>query len=372
MQLQNGQVSLWNKTYSLNGAGIATKIVNSRLPQLSGPMTLEAVVDGRAVTLSSPEPTAAHVTPAAIDLTGEARAPNLTVNTATRVEFDGFVWNSMTVQPTKANVGRLSLVVNMPASEAPLFVTTSGGWSSYFGETPDKWDSRETSLPSMKGSFVPYVFLTDSERGFSVFMDNDKGWRLDPALPAQDLQRHDGLVTLRVHFINKAGPIDQPLTIKYGWMVTPQKPQPTAWRGYLIDNKKYYPQSTPVFWNNADWDVLWPYYSSPFPHSYEKSRAALNGTANAGVVGCVGNIAHAIARYSDFQGRPFNALAADWGNPPGSTIQRRYFPQPRSERFRSLSLRSLVETFRAWLHLFRRKLSVRGLELPDWKRIPPV
>jgi hypothetical protein len=319
LKWQDGQISLWNKIYTMSGSGLASHIVNSGLPQLSGPMTLEAVVDGRVVTLTSPVPAAVHLTPAAIDLAGESRAPNLTVNTSTRVEFDGFVWNSMTVQPTKANVGRLSLVATMPAAEGAFFVTTSGGWSSYFGETPEKWDSRESSLPSMSGSLVPYVFLTDSERGFSVFADNDKGWRLDPSLPAEELQRHDGLVTLRVHFINKAGPIDQPLTIRYGWMVTPQKPQPAAWRGYLIDSKKYYPQATPVFWNDADWDVLWPYYSSPFPHSYDKSRAALTAASRAGIVPCVGGIAHAIARYTDYQGRAFPALAADWGNPPGKT-----------------------------------------------------
>ena len=62
----------------------------------------------------------------------------------------------------------------MPESEGSLFVTTSGGWSSYFGDAPNKWDSRESSLPTMKRSYVPYVVLTDSERGFSVFMDNDK------------------------------------------------------------------------------------------------------------------------------------------------------------------------------------------------------
>jgi Family of unknown function (DUF6067) len=316
---RNGSVSLWNKTYTLNGAGIASRIVNSGLPQLSGPMMLEAVIDGRTTVLSSPAPAPTYQSQAAIDLEGEATAPNLTVKTTTRVEFDGFVWNSMTVQPTKANVGRLSLVVTMPAVEGSFFVTTSGGWSSYFGDTPDKWDSRESSSPSMKGSFVPYVLLTDSERGFSVFADNDKGWRLDPALPAQELQRHDGLVTLRVHFINKPGPIEQPLTIHYGWMVSPQKPQPVAWRAYTIGFRKYYPQATSVFWNNADWDVLWPYFSSPFPRSYEKSRTELNGSTAQGVVGCVGNIAHAIARYKDYTGRTFYELAADWGNPPGST-----------------------------------------------------
>jgi hypothetical protein len=317
VRFDSGTVSLWNKTYALNGAGLANRITNAGAAQLSGPMTLEAVVDGQATALSSQTSAASAVTPAAADLSGELTSAHLTIETKTRVEFDGFVWNVMTIQPTKANVSWLSLVVNMPEAEGEFLVTTNGGWSSYFGDTPDKWDSRESSLSSMKGNFVPYVFLTDSERGFCWFADDEKGWRLDPKLPTQELQRHNGVITLRVHFINKAGPITQPMTIQYGWMVTPQKPQPAHWRSYAIGNGKYYPQETPVFWNEADWDVSWPYYSSPFPHDYKKSRDLLNVTASRGVAGCVGNIAHAIARYRDFNGRQFDALAGDWGTTPG-------------------------------------------------------
>jgi len=319
IRVNQSTVSLWNKTYALNSAGLANRITNSGAAQLSGPMILEAVIDGKTVMLSGQPPKTTSVTSAAADLTSQISGGPLSIETKTRVEFDGFVWNTMTVQPTKANISRLSLVVNMPEAEAGFMVTTNGGWSSYFGDTPNKWDSRESSLPSLTGNFVPYVFLTDSERGFSWFADNEKGWRLDPALPTQELQRHDGMFTLRVHFINKGGPIQQPMTVQYGWMVTPQKPQPARWRGYVIGAVKPYPQATPVFWNEADWDVSWPYYSSPFPHSYEKSKQLLNNTASRGVVGCVGNIAHAIARYKDFSGRTFNALAGDWGIIPGET-----------------------------------------------------
>jgi hypothetical protein len=319
VHLERDTASMWNKTYMLNSAGLANRITNAGAAQLSGPMILEAVIDGKTVALSGQQPTTTSAKPAAVELAGQVTGGQLTIDTKTRVEFDGFVWNTMTVEPTKANVSRLSLIVNMPEEEGGFLVTTSGGWSSYFGSTPNKWDSRESSLPTLTGNFVPYVFLTDSERGFSWFADNEKGWRLDPSLPTQEIQRHDGVVTFRVHFINKAGPIQQPMTVQYGWMVTPQKPQPARWRGYVIDFKKYYPQDTPVFWNEADWDVSWPYYSSPFPHSYEKSKQLLNNSVKGGVTGCVGNIAHAIARYKDYTGRPFDALAGDWGITPGET-----------------------------------------------------
>lgn len=317
IQRSGPMVSLWNKQYVLNGAGVAEKIVNSRAPQLAGPMKLEAVVDGRRVDFAGQSLTAGKQTDAAVEFTGTAQGGPLRLEVATRVEFDGFVWNTMTIEPTRANVSRLSLLVDLPEQEAPYFVTTSGGWSSYYGATPERWDSRESSLTSMVGNFVPYIFFTDSERGFCWFADNEKGWRLDPARPTQEVLHHDGLVTLRVNFIDLPGAIERPITVHYGWMVTPQKPQPHNWRGYLIGYQKYFPQATPIFWNEADWAVSWPYYSSPFPKDYEKSRRLLAGSAAKGVVGCVGNIAHAIARYVDYQGRPFPAMATEWGITPG-------------------------------------------------------
>ena len=156
-------------------------------------MTLEAVSHGRGEPLSSSAPAAVHVSPAALELAGEARAPNLTINTNTRVEFDGFVWNSMTVQPTKANIARLSLVVTMPAVEGSFFVTTSGGWNLVFWRDARISGIRsESSLTSLAGNFVPSIFsLTDSERGFSVFADNEKGVAALTRHSPQELRRHD-------------------------------------------------------------------------------------------------------------------------------------------------------------------------------------
>jgi hypothetical protein len=319
LEHSQGTVSVWNKKYTLDATGLAAKIVNGGAPQLAGPMKLEAVADGKTLVFAGPQVALEKQTAAAADFKGQAQAGPLSLKVNTRVEFDGFVMNTMTVESTKANVSRLSLVVDLPEREAPYFVTTSGGWSSYFGKTPDRWDSRESSITSMVGNFVPYILLTDSERGFCWFADNEKGWRLDPAAPTQEVLRHGGLVTLRVNFINKAGPIERPMTVRYGWMATPQKPQPRGWRGYLIGSQKYFPQATPVFWNDADWAVSWPYYSSPYPKNYEKSRMLLAQSAAKGVTGCVGNIAHAIARYVDYEGRQFPALASEWGITPGET-----------------------------------------------------
>ena len=318
MKWSNGQISMWNKTYRLNGLGLAEKIVNDGSAQLSGPMRMIAVVDGREVAVDAGRPRLTRQTEAGFDLAGSAKIAGLTLDVKTRVEFDGFVLNTMKLSG-RGKLDKLSLVVTMPAEEAPCFVTTSGGWSAYHGWTPDRWDSRETALGSMIGNFVPYVFLTDSERGFCWFADSDKGWILDPDAATCEMKREGGVVTFRVNFVTRPSAIDTPTTMTYGWAVTPQKPQPKGWRAYHIANFRPYPKARAVFWADGDGAILWAYYSSPFPRDYEKSKQMLAGGEKSGVVGCVGNIAHAIARYCDYKGRWFNEVAADWGSVPGDT-----------------------------------------------------
>ena len=318
MVVNNSILSMWNKSYTLNGLGLAEKVVNSGQPQLKS-MKMIAVLGGKEVEVKASAAQVVKQTEAAIDFTGSGTAGNLLINVKTHTEFDGYVLNTMTITPkAPTQVERLSLVVTMPKSEAPCFVTTAGGWSAYHGWTPEKWDSRETALGSMRYNFVPYIFFTDSDRGFCWFGDNTKGWVLDASQPTQEMTMKDDLVTLRVNFISRAGLLDKPTTLTYGWIVSPQKPQPAGWRAYSIDSGRPYAKATSVFWNDADWAVSWPYYSSPFPWDYEKSKAILAGAASR-TVPCVGNIAHAIARYQDYKGRQFDALAADWGVVPGNT-----------------------------------------------------
>ena len=319
LKVKGDTVAMWNREYRLNGLGLAEKITNAGSPQLSGRMKLLAVVDGKEAEVRGGKPAVKKLTEAAADLEGAATLKDLAIGVATRVEFDGFVLNRMTVTPTKpTHLERLTLEIAMPKDEAPCFVTTSGGWSAYHGWTPAKWDSRETSSGSRVGNFVPYVLVTDSDRGISWFADTDQGWILDPAAPTQELVTGKDTVTLRIHFVTKPGLLEKPMTVEYGWMATPQKPQPPEWRGYHIDSHKPYYKSHCVFWNDADWAVLWPYYSSPYPWNMDKSRKALESSAANGVVGCVGNIGHAIARYRDYKDRWFNELAADWGDVLGN------------------------------------------------------
>ncbi|MFW6457268.1 MAG: glycoside hydrolase domain-containing protein, partial [Planctomycetota bacterium] len=233
LKWDDGALSMWNKTYDLNGLGMADNIDNDGAPQLSD-MKLVAVVDGEEVEVDPDTLNMQNLTEANADLTGTAKIAGVDVEVDTHAEFDGFVRNTMRLNPqTPTSIDRLSAVFTMPKEEAPLMVSTVGGWYSYHGFTPEKWDSTDVALSNMIYNQVPYVLLTDSDRGFSWFADSVEGWILDEDEPTVELWTENDTVTLRVNFISRSTTLEEPTSMTWGWMVTPQKPQPEGWRNWI-------------------------------------------------------------------------------------------------------------------------------------------
>ena len=109
-----------------------------------------------------------------------------------------------------------------------------------------------------------YAFETAQGRKF-VLVDPIKRTKT----PLWDNAKMAAMLTgiTRIPYDSQHLPI-QPTTMKWGWMVSPQKPQPPGWRATYIDGHRPYTKATCVFYCDADWAVLWPYYCSPFPFAF--------------------------------------------------------------------------------------------------------
>ncbi len=324
LEVKRNDVGVWNRTLSLDGLGMARRVINGGVSQLAAPMRLVAVKDGKEIEIRPGDPKLGRHVEAEADFTGAAEAAGLRLTARTHVEFDGFVNVHLDVAPAgkePAEVDRLFLEVALPAEEATHFCTTAGGWSAVHDVLPDHWTSRSTSSGMLVGDFVPYVWLTNSDRALLWFADHDKGWNHVPGQgpPTQETVRKNGKVYLRVNFFAIPTTVTGPRTITWGWQTFPSRPLPPGWRATFCAGAPPAPHTrNTYFWCDADWAVLWPYYCSPFPWHLDKSKALL---AQAGKDPrhrpCVGSIAHSIGRYQDYDGNEFSGLAVDWGVPPG-------------------------------------------------------
>ena len=91
---------------------------------------------------------------------------------------------------------------------------------NYAGVTPagtgKVWDSSQGNKVKIVGTFYPYLWVGDGERGVCWFADADRDWILDDETPVIDLVREGETLWLNVHFITKPGSLEREHKIVFG------------------------------------------------------------------------------------------------------------------------------------------------------------
>jgi hypothetical protein len=228
--------------------GLWDQVVSQEKPLLAGPMTWEVVApqvagggssvhraEGQGWRAIAKKPTA---------VVGEVRwtAGPVKAKVQTDYDYDGMMLVTLTLEPTSVPIERLSLCIPLREAAARYMHAVGDGLRhNYAGFTPagqgQVWDSSQASKLEIAGTFFPYLWLGDGERGLCWFADTDRDWALDDKTPALDLARQGEALTLRVHFITKAGPLDRPHRIVFGLQATPTKPMPEGWRRWMASKR---------------------------------------------------------------------------------------------------------------------------------------
>ncbi len=236
---------------------------------LAGPITLR--VDDGTVLVGSGE--MIRQTPQEVVYEGKATHPAVTVQTRCTTEYDGCMRVEMDLKPgaDQQKLERMWLDIPLDAERVPLFhaVKVNQLRSNPAGALPagkgTVWTSRNLNQ-RWPGFFTPYIWLGGAERGLCWFADDERGWVLDWRLqlptwqkhgwnlysrdhqewymnritrsiandesvsPCQTIHRQNGVVTLRIHFVQNETRIQEDRRIVFGLMASPAKPMPENWR----------------------------------------------------------------------------------------------------------------------------------------------
>jgi len=174
----------------------------------------------------------------------------------TRYDYDGMMLVTLKFEPTETTVERLSLSIPLDDARARYMHAISDGLRhNYAGFTPPGegriWDSSQASKLEIPGSFYPYLWLGDGERGICWFADTDRDWVLDDTTPTIDLVRESGTLTMRVHFVTRPAVLRKRHAIVFGLQATPTKPMPDGWRRWT--GLKATEGARPVRWMGANY-----------------------------------------------------------------------------------------------------------------------
>ena len=264
---------------------------------LAAPMSLSGIIDGHPVQLEGGGYEILKQSRGNMQFAAKARLGELDALISNSLEYDGFAWIELTLQPKRSmNLEKLTLDIPMLAKQATLMYEISDkrlGFSA--GATAAQqgviWDSlQQPNTAGTFGNFKPMVWVGNEDRGLTWCAESDRYWSLDERLPALELIREKDRVLLRVHFVNQALELSAPRTISFGIQPTPSKALPSNWRSWLVGANPELPNVQSFYYSaavsrnsEARKYHAWCSYN-PYPESYTEAKEAMDQYRNRGFV----------------------------------------------------------------------------------------
>ena len=270
IEVEGDEISVVMRDYAVGGLGLwkSVRARGNESPHkelLASPARLRAngeVLEGEGDFTTTADHEAVYE--------GRATHPAVTVETKATTEYDGCQRVELTLKPGPSTavdgnrsqstaLDSLSLEIPVRDAIAPLFhVCSTSIRRNPAGFTPEGrgriWDSRDYPDGEWIGNFKAYIWVGGEERGICFFADNDRNWVLQlgeeegaQEVPCQELIRRDGVLTLRINFVQKPLTIEEPRTIVFGLMASPAKPMPENWRNILLSNQWHYSGKLPGY-----------------------------------------------------------------------------------------------------------------------------
>ena len=241
LRVHGREVSAVLRTHAIGGTGLPEQIRSAGMPLLAEAIRFELVVDGRAVgleveravrfTRTSPTEVAWEAAWSAGPLHGTIEA---------RMEIDGLIELAIELAPSPGTyVERLDLVIPLRRDTALLMnAVTDRARHNFSGAIPRGrgvvWESRQAKRVELTGTFVPYLWLGDEERGLAWFANSTRDWVADGGASVQRIERRDDAVELRVRPIGRRVELAHARRIRFGLQATPTKPRRPGsdWRSW--------------------------------------------------------------------------------------------------------------------------------------------
>ena len=255
------KLSVWGREYDLRGGfGLPRQITSQGQQLLASPVALEIDLRSGPIQLKPSSLSITSIQPHLVTWQGTAAGQGITASVSGSLEYDGMMLITLKLSPTTGpiTIKTVRLQTVLPSRRALFMHTTTDQpywWYPYKSAVPSVPGVFHTNLAQKprKSTFLAVVLFSDDDRGLEWLGENPAGWRVNEALPIQEMIRDgNGNVRLQNNFVNKNFNLGDPIEINFGYDATPVKPLPADWRGGRFGAAG----GTSVFPNN-DFDVYW-------------------------------------------------------------------------------------------------------------------
>ncbi|MCF7854672.1 MAG: DUF6067 family protein [Candidatus Pacebacteria bacterium] len=241
LEVRGDRVSCILRDYQLGALGLPEQITSLDKDILSRPVSVQAVVDGKATEWSESEPVVftqqgKHVA----SFTSGVSNETVEINSTGIFDYDGLLSVTLTVKPKrKRMIDRLFLDIPLKEEVARLFHAVGEGIrANPAGLLPDSegliFESKNVPHPYLK-TFIPYLWIGGEKRGVCWVADGDRDWIHSDSRSALEVIRENGEVIVRVNIINGPVALRRERTVDFALMASPVKPMPEGWRDRIFN-----------------------------------------------------------------------------------------------------------------------------------------
>ena len=231
-------VSALYRNHSINSSGLWDSIESKGRELLNHPMRFEAVINGKSIVFSGTQENV-RIENNGHDAVVQNRsnAEGISLESRSRMEYDGFYWSDFKLYGAVNNLERLTLVIPFKNEEARLFHAVVNSIRNNPGGniSPNDglvWDGSKLTRPTVSGKevmhpqLVPYIWIGTEARGISFFVETSFGMKLRRDIPAVRMIRKKGELCLEVDIINRKTKLKEGHAFSFGLQATPVKPIP--------------------------------------------------------------------------------------------------------------------------------------------------
>jgi hypothetical protein len=272
------------RTHILNDIGLPEQIVSDGRNILAGPVSLLVEIDGRKETVRADKPlsfTRAQKNEVRYQTSWKAGALNGKMDAF--FDYDGMLKIKLDLTlPEKSTFSRCDLVIPVTSETARLMhILSDTGKASFTGKIPagdnPVWESLfvdhcqyadNDGIPwRLPGTFVPYVWIGDEDRGISWYAESDRDWLTNDKKSEVEINRQKDRTEIVVHFVTKPGTLKRTHSIVFALQATPTKPMPVTpapWRDIVFSMPQLSNQynasiiGAALQWGGDDYYVFYP------------------------------------------------------------------------------------------------------------------
>lgn len=222
LRFSRNTLSMSKRSYHFAGHTLPRKIRAAGKELFAAPPVLEGVLEnGKKILLDFPGRFLSCNGKNAI-FSGEKQLEGIQFRYSSKTEFDGFIWNDLSLDCAGKTFRELKLVFRFPKERILYFGHSYKGTAPFRTSDYGNWGQ----LPG-KGLSLPFVYclwLGDQERGITLALESDQYWNSSQKNGAITVKNKGKVTELVIHFLKNNQKKKEKLAFSFGLHPTPVKP----------------------------------------------------------------------------------------------------------------------------------------------------